>query len=138
MLLLGHDGDANEWGVSGTIKQTAGADGQGWSFALSPGYGDDASDIQHLWQDGLRDANGNATGADTAADDARDYAARLDARIGYGISAGTAPGARQRHRPRPANAIHRNDPKQRQQPLPPRHPMETRQPPRPGSRRRTP
>ncbi|WP_424947399.1 cadherin-like beta sandwich domain-containing protein [Candidatus Spongiihabitans sp.] len=97
--LLGHDGNANEWGVSGTIKQTAGADGQGWSFALSPGYGDDAGDIQRLWEDGLRDANGNATGADTdtdadtdtAADATRDYAARLDLRIGFGISAGTAP-----------------------------------------------
>ena len=99
--LLGHDGNANEWGISGTIKQTAGADGQGWSFALSPGYGDDAGDIQRLWEDGLRDAdgngngtaNGNATDTDTdyTADDARDYAARLDLRIGFGISAGTAP-----------------------------------------------
>ncbi len=101
VLLLGHDGDANEWGVSGTIKQSAGADGQGWSFALSPGYGDDAGDIQHLWEDGLRDANGNGNGTangnatdtdtDYTADATRDYAARLDARIGFGISAGTAP-----------------------------------------------
>ncbi|WP_424947469.1 PKD domain-containing protein [Candidatus Spongiihabitans sp.] len=90
--LLGHDGNANEWGISGTIKQTAGADGQGWSFALSPGYGDDAGDIQRLWEEGLRDADGNATnGTDTAADATRDYSARLDLRIGFGISAGTAP-----------------------------------------------
>ena len=91
--LLGHDGNANEWGISGTIKQTAGADGQGWSFALSPGYGDDAGDIQRLWEDGLRDADGNAmaTAPDTTADATRDYSARLDLRIGFGISAGTAP-----------------------------------------------
>ena len=70
--LLGHS-DINEWGVSGTIKKTAGADGQGWSFALSPGYGDDAGDLQ-LW-DKLPDATGNAAGnADDAVD--RDYGVR--------------------------------------------------------------
>ncbi|WP_424948337.1 beta strand repeat-containing protein [Candidatus Spongiihabitans sp.] len=92
-VLLGHDGDANEWGVSGAIKKTAGADGQGWSFALSPGYGDDAGDIQRLWDEGLRDADGNATATDTdtAADATRDYAARLDLRVGYGMNGFTGP-----------------------------------------------
>ena len=94
--LLGHEGDINEWGVSGTIKKTAGADGQGFSFALSPGYGDDSSDLQRLWEHGLRDADGNATGnASTTNDDAtaraRDYAARLDARVGYGMNGFSAP-----------------------------------------------
>ena len=88
--LLGHEGDINEWGVSGTIKKTAGADGQGFSFAISPGYGDDASDIQRLWDDGLRDADGNASNDDATAR-ARDYSARLDARVGYGISDINAP-----------------------------------------------
>ena len=91
--LLGHTGDVNEWGISGTIKQSTGADGQGFSFALSPGYGDDASDIQRLWEHGLRDANGNASsGADpdyTAR--TRAYSARLDARVGYGMNGFTAP-----------------------------------------------
>ena len=101
--LLGHKGDINEWGISGTIKQSAGADGQGFSFALSPGYGDDASDLQRLWEHGL-DADGNATGnassgttdADGNADPdytarTRAYSARLDARIGYGVNGFTAP-----------------------------------------------
>ena len=92
--LLGHEGDINEWGISGTIKKTAGADGQGFSFALSPGYGDDASDLQNLWEhaDGNAsndaDPDGNAD-PDTAR--TRDYAARLDARVGYGMNGFTAP-----------------------------------------------
>ena len=100
--LLGHTGDVNEWGVSGTIKKTAGTDGQGFSFALSPGYGDDASDLQRLWDDGLRDADGNVTGNASTTNDAtarardytartRAYSARLDARIGYGVNGFTAP-----------------------------------------------
>ena len=99
--LLGHNGDINEWGISGTIKQSAGADGQGFSFTLSPGYGDDASDLQRLWEHGLRDVDGNASdgtadadgNASDAADTARtrDYSARLDARVGYGINGFTAP-----------------------------------------------
>ena len=88
--LLGHNGDINEWGISGTIKQSAGADGQGFSFALSPGYGDDASDIQRLWEHGL-DADGNATTNDDATNRARDYTARLDARVGYGMNGFSAP-----------------------------------------------
>ena len=88
--LLGHEGDINEWGISGTIKQTSGADGQGFSFALSPGYGDDASDLQNLWEHGL-DADGNATTNDDATARARDYSARLDARIGYGMNGFSAP-----------------------------------------------
>ena len=99
--LLGHKGDINEWGISGTIKQSAGADGQGFSFALSPGYGDDSSDLQRLWEHGLRDVDGNASSGTTdpdgnasdAADTARtrNYSARLDARIGYGVNGFTAP-----------------------------------------------
>ena len=77
--LVGHDGDtdSDEWGVSGTIKKTAGADGQGLSFALSPGYGEQASDMQRLWQHGLRDVD-RGTGDD--------YAARLNVRLGYGMT----------------------------------------------------
>ena len=98
--LLGHEGDINEWGISGTIKQSAGADGQGFSFALSPGYGDDSSDLQRLWEHGLRDADGNASSGTTDADGNADpdytartraYSARLDARIGYGVNGFTAP-----------------------------------------------
>ena len=85
--LLGHEGDINEWGISGTIKQTTGTDGQGFSFAISPGYGDDASDLQNLWEH----ADGNATGNDDATNRARDYSARLDARIGYGMNGFSAP-----------------------------------------------
>ena len=87
--LLGHSSDINEWGISGTIKQSAGTDGQGFSFAISPGYGDDASDLQNLWEH----ADGNATGNDDATNRARDYSARLDARVGYGMNGFTALGS---------------------------------------------
>ena len=90
-VLVGHSGNTNEWGVSGAIKKTAGADGQGWSFALSPGYGDDAGDMQRLWDEGLRDADGDGNATDTAADATRDYAARLDLRVGYGMNGFTGP-----------------------------------------------
>ena len=88
--LLGHSSDINEWGISGTIKQSAGADGQGLSFALSPGYGDDASDIQQLW-DELPESDDTADGAGAGNDTDRDYSARLDARVGYGVNGFTAP-----------------------------------------------
>ncbi len=82
--LVGHSGDTNEWGISGIIQKTADADGRGWSFALSPGYGDEASDMQRLWEHGLRD--------DTDARDiGQDYAARLELRVGYGMNGFASP-----------------------------------------------
>ena len=67
-------------------NRAPGADGQGFSFALSPGYGDDSSDLQQLWEHGLRDVDGTAGNGND-----HDYAARLDARIGYGITDINAP-----------------------------------------------
>ena len=75
--LLGHGGGYEEWGVSGTMRVASGADGQGASFSVSPGYGDSGSGIQELWRQGLAD--------DDAATTTDDYAMRLDARVGYGF-----------------------------------------------------
>ncbi len=76
--LLGSEGEYEKWGISGQVKLLPGTDGQGFSFGLSPGYGESGSDLQALWDHGVSDA---------ADGDARsDYRAYLDAKIGYGVS----------------------------------------------------
>ena len=71
--LLGHSGEYEEWGISGSVRLQPGSDGQGLSFNITPGYGESQSGIQALF---------NATNkADTTADP-RPY---MDTRIGYGI-----------------------------------------------------
>ena len=78
--LLGHGGGYKEWGIQGSVAVYPGADGQGASFSVSPGYGDSGSGIQELWRKGL------ATGVeDATADDTAGYAMKLDARFGYGF-----------------------------------------------------
>ena len=74
--LLGHGGGYEEWGVSGTVRVASGADGQGASFSVSPGYGNSGSGIQELWRQGLADDDATTTD---------DYAMKLDARVGYGF-----------------------------------------------------
>ena len=77
--LLGHGGGYEEWGIQGSVALHPGADGQGLSFSVSPGYGDSNSGIQELWRKGL------SAEADATADDADGYAMKLDARLGYGF-----------------------------------------------------
>ncbi len=50
--LVGRD-DYDEWGIQGLVRLDAGADGQGLSLSLSPGYGDTANGIQNIWRQGL-------------------------------------------------------------------------------------
>ena len=69
--------DYEEWGISGTVRVAAGADGQGLSFSMSPGYGNSGSGVQELWRKGLTD--------DDRTDTTDDYAMRLDGRVGYGF-----------------------------------------------------
>ena len=72
--LLGHSGEYEEWGISGSIRLQPGSDGQGLSFNITPGYGESQSGIQALF-----DATNKA---DTTADP-HPY---MDTRICYGIS----------------------------------------------------
>ena len=76
--LLAHSGDYEEWGIQGTLRRTSGADGQGVSFNLSPGYGETDTGLQTLWDQGL-------TPTEKAEDPTTNYRAYLDARIGYGL-----------------------------------------------------
>ena len=71
---VGQD-DYKEWGVQGTIRQQANANGQGLSFSLSPGYGTTGKSANQIWEQKLPDGNSN-----------RDNSARLDVNMGYGLS----------------------------------------------------
>ncbi len=77
--LLGRN-DYEEWGIQATLRNSPGADGQGLSFEMSPGYGNNgggASNTGQIWSNGLR---GEATPT------AHDPSGRLEMRLGYGLS----------------------------------------------------
>ena len=76
--LLGRS-DYEEWGIQGIVRLSAGADGQGLSFVMHPGYGNRAgggAGSGQIWSNGLRE---NAA--------ARDASGKLEMRLGYGLSA---------------------------------------------------
>ncbi len=77
--------DYEEWGIQGMVRLSPGADGQGLSFVMSPGYGNGGTGVGdggRIWSNGLR---GDAIPA------AHDASGRLEMRMGYGLS---APGGR--------------------------------------------
>ncbi len=73
--LLGQD-DYQEWGIQGTIRQQANANGQGLSFSLNPSYGTVGISTNQVWQQELADDN-NGTSTNSAS---------LDVNMGYGLS----------------------------------------------------
>ena len=72
--LLGQD-DYQEWGIQGTIRQQANANGQGLSFSLNPSYGTVGISTNQVWQQELADDN-NGAGNNSA---------RLNVNMGYGL-----------------------------------------------------
>ena len=78
--LIGHDGDYEEWGVSGLIQLDPGPGGRGLAFTVQPAWGRTAGGVQRLWNSGVI---GGAGLADQAG-------RRMSAEIGYGLAA--APG----------------------------------------------
>ena len=66
--------DYDEWGVSGILRLSPGQGGRGLSFSLSPGYGQDDSGTEQLWQRGA-----------SAVSSAQTAQLRMDSEIGYGI-----------------------------------------------------
>ena len=50
--LLVHEGELEEWGVSGSVGVAAGPQGQGLSFNLGTGYGATGSGLTRLWDQG--------------------------------------------------------------------------------------
>ena len=64
-----------EWGANLFIQMDPGTDGQGLSFTLLPTYGQTASGVSRLWDQG-----GNGVGAAR-----QDALGRLEALVGYGL-----------------------------------------------------
>ncbi len=77
--LLGRS-DYSEWGIQGTVRLASGADGQGLSFVMRPGYGGDGNgNTGQIWSNGLR-------GDSAAHDSSANASGRLEMRLGYGLS----------------------------------------------------
>ena len=70
-----------EWGASGLIRLDPGLDRQGLAFSLVPSYGQTASGVQRLWDQGL--PQGSPQGAPTT----QAPTGRLEAEVGYGLVA---------------------------------------------------
>ena len=71
--LVVHEGELEEWGVSGSVGVAA---GHGLSFNLGTGYGATGSGLTRLWDQGLagRSANAGVLGL------------RLGVEVGYGLA----------------------------------------------------
>ena len=66
-----------EWGANLFIRMDPGADGQGLSFTVLPTYGQTASGVSRLWEQG----------GDRLGPARQDASARLEAVVGYGLPA---------------------------------------------------
>ena len=75
-MLAAHEGDVEEWGVSGSARLSPGSGGRGLSLALSPRWGASESGLARLWDEGLTGGASSGADADTA---------RLEAELGYGF-----------------------------------------------------
>ncbi len=78
--LVAHQGDVEEWGVSGTARLSPGSGGRGLSLALSPRWGASESGLARLWDEGMTGRASPGATADAAAD-----TVHLEAEVGYGI-----------------------------------------------------
>ncbi len=86
-------GGYQEWGLQGTLARPPGADGQGWSFALAPTYGQADTGLEQIWRDRSPVAATAATAtAATDPDPATDYRMRAEVRLGYGMALKNADG----------------------------------------------
>ena len=66
-----------EWGVSGLMQLSPGADGRGLSVTLRPGYGSGGKDTGRVWTQGMLDKDAPTAPIDPSG--------RLDAKLGYGL-----------------------------------------------------
>ncbi len=77
--LAAHEGAAEEWGVSGSVRFSPGPGGRGLSFALSPRWGASESGLSRLWDEGV---SGRASSGGAGGDAGR---AHLETELGYGL-----------------------------------------------------
>ena len=75
--LLSHSGDYEETGVSGLVRIAPGVSGEGLALSVEPAWGQTASGVNQLWENGV---SAGLSPADQAV-------ARLNAEIGYGLGA---------------------------------------------------
>ena len=80
-VLAAYDDAYEEWGASGLIRLDPGAAGQGLSLSLVPSYGQTASGVQRLWDQGLPQGPTQGPSATQA------LTGRLEAEVGYGLTA---------------------------------------------------
>ena len=80
-VLAAYDDAYKEWGASGLIRLDPGAAGQGLSLSLAPSYGQTASGVQRLWDQGL------PQGPTQGPSPTQALTGRLEAEVGYGLTA---------------------------------------------------
>ena len=80
-VLAAYDEAYEEWGASGLIQVDQGSDRQGLLLSLVPSYGQTASGVQRLWDQGLTQEP--IQGAPTT----QALTGRLEAEVGYGLAA---------------------------------------------------
>ena len=78
--LVAHEGDVEEWGVSGSARLSPGSGGRGLSLSLSPRWGAAESGLARLWDEGMAGRRASSGDATTDAN-----TARLEAELGYGF-----------------------------------------------------
>ncbi|MGI9310441.1 MAG: cadherin-like beta sandwich domain-containing protein [bacterium] len=81
--LLAHGGEHDEWGISGTLRYASGADGQGLSWRVEPGWGVTQSGVDRLWTESAAEL-----AADDSSNESFDPIARMDGEIAHGFAFG--------------------------------------------------
>ena len=69
-----HEGTLQEWGVGAMVTIDPGMDRRGLSASITPSWGETASGVQRLWQQGAAGPAGYGTSR-----------AQVDAQLGYGV-----------------------------------------------------
>ena len=69
-----HEGALQEWGVGAMVTIDPGMDRRGWSASVTPSWGETASGVQRLWQQGAAGPAWYGTSR-----------AQVDAQLGYGV-----------------------------------------------------
>ena len=77
-MLVAHQSGYQEWAAGGRVSLDLGRDGQGLSVSVTPSYGQTASGVRRLWQDG-------AAHLTSAAPDGNGARATVAADLSYGI-----------------------------------------------------
>ncbi len=81
--MIGH-ADYTEWGASGLVRVDPGASGQGLAVSLAPTYGQTASGLQRLWDQGIPGSRGRLNGLGPP-NGPQAPVGRVQVEVGYGL-----------------------------------------------------